>query len=215
MVSGVCSAYAGYPTYAQKSVASRTKAAESVQASSIATVSWAEVMAGTAPSVSFVVCNSPEDRAAMQEWFSNCFSCAPSLPSEDDEPIADLSNVLTDEEWKSLNQKYDPSSMTQQEYDAFLTELHDMGLLSNNDLDMLSVCEDGHSSCTNVGGIHLSAVSPELLGGHCITSLTNNDDFPGGHPTGFSSGQAYSNVIAMSAWEKTFQYPWYSCSMRS
>lgn len=120
--------------------------------------------------------------------------------------MADLSAVLTDEEWESLNQKYDPSSMTRQEYDAFLAELHDAGLLSNEDLEMLTVCEDGHSSCTNIGGIHLSPVSPELLSGHCVASLTNNADFPGGQPSGFSSGKAYCNVFAVSAWEATFRY---------
>lgn len=202
MAYEVQSASAKYPTYTPKSVKNPAKGAELAQASGVSTVSWADVMAGTALSASFVVCSSPEDRAAMQAYFSHAFSNAPALSSEDD----DLSAVLTDEEWENLNQKYDPSNMTQQEYDAFLTELHDMGLLSDEDLDLLSVCQDGHSSCTNVGGIHLSAVSPELLGGHCITSLTNNVDFPSGQPVGFVSGKSYSNVIAMSAWEKAFQY---------
>ena len=142
----------------------------------------------------------------MQAYFSRAFSSAPALSLENDQPMADLSTVLTDEEWESLSQKYDPSNMTQREYSALLAELRDAGLLSDGDLDMLSVCEDGHFSCTNVGGIHLSPVSPELMSGHCITSLTNNAAFPGGQPTGFSFGKAHSNVLAMSAWEKAFQY---------
>lgn len=195
MISGVTSASARYPSYTKPSGTDPIKE-----------VSWADVMAGTAPSASFVVCDSPEDRAAMQAYFSNVFSNDPALSSENDQPMADLSTVLTDEEWESLSQKYDPSNMTQQEYTALLAELHDAGLLSDEDLDMLSVCKDGHSSCIDVGGIHLSAVSPELMSGHCITSLTNNADFPSGQPAGFSSGQEYCNVLAMSAWEKAFQY---------
>ena len=203
MVRGVQSAYTQYPSYAEKPVTNHEKRAEE---SGVPTVSWADVMAGTAPSASFVVCSSPEDRAAMQAYFSNAFSNAPALSSENDQPMADLSTVLTDEEWESLSQKYDPSNMTQQEYTALLAELHDAGLLSDEDLDMLSVCKDGHSSCIDVGGIHLSAVPPELMSGHCITSLTNNADFPGGQPAGFASGKEYCNVLAMSAWEKAFQY---------
>ena len=142
----------------------------------------------------------------MQAYFSNVFSIAPALSSENKHPMPDLSAVLTDEEWESLSQKYDPSNMTQQEYTALLNELHDAGLLSDEELKLLSVCEDGLSSCTNIGGIHLSPVSPELMDGHCITSLTNNSAFPNGQPVGFSSGNAHCNVFDMSAWEKTFQY---------
>lgn len=142
----------------------------------------------------------------MQACLSHAFSSATALSSEDDQPMADLSDVLTDEEWESLSQKYDLSNITQQEYTALLGELYDTGLLSDEDLEMLSVCEDGRSSCTKIGGIHLSAVSPELMSGHCITSLTNNAAFPGGQPAGFSSGQEYCNVLAMFAWEKAFQY---------
>lgn len=206
MLSEVHAVYVDYPTYSQKSVANHTQVQKSAQASNIATVSWTEVMAGTAPSASFVVCDSPEDKAAMQTCLGNGFSCISSYSRKDYDSMVDLSAVLTDEEWESLNQKYDPSNMSQQEYHAFLAELHDMGLLSEEEMDMLSVCEDGHSSCINVGGIHLSPVSPELLNGHCITSLTNNNDFPNGQPVGFVSGKAYCNVIAMSAWEKAFQY---------
>ncbi|MGO5029721.1 hypothetical protein [Candidatus Agathobaculum pullicola] len=59
--------------------------------------------------------------------------------------MLDLSTALTDEEWKSLGQKYDPSNMIQQEYTALLDELHDAGLLSDEELELLSVCKDGHS----------------------------------------------------------------------
>ena len=203
MVSGVRSAYAEYSTYAHKPVASHTEAAKSAQASGITTVSWAEVMAGTAPTASFVVCDSQEDQAALQAYLSQGSSNIPSRPSED---YVNLSTALTDEEWESLSQKYDPSNMTRQEYDALLTELHGMGLLSDRERDMLSVCEDGHSSCINVGGIHLSRITPEMLNGHVIASLTNNNDFPYGQPVGFASGKAYCDVFALSAWEQAFQY---------
>ena len=189
--------------YAEKSVTNHSKRAE---ASSVPTVSWADVMAGTAPSASFVVCSSPEDRTAMQAYFSNVFSSAPALSSENKQPMPDLSTVLTDEKWESLSQKYDPSNMTQQEYTALLNELHDAGLLNDEELELLSVCENGHSSCANIGGIHLSPVSLELMSGHCITSLVNNDDFPGGQPVGFSSNKAYCDVFAISAWEAAFRY---------
>lgn len=189
--------------YAEKAVTNHAKRA---RASSVPTVSWANVMAGTVPSASFVVCSSSEDRTAMQAYFSNVFSSAPALSSENNQPMPDLSTVLTDEEWESLNQKYDPSNMTQQEYTALLNELHDAGLLNDEKLELLSVCEDRHSSCTNIGGIHLSPVPPELLSGHCIASLTNNTDFPGGQPVGFSSSKAYCDVFAISAWEAAFRY---------
>lgn len=208
MVSGVHSTYAGYPISAGKPVTNNAKTTEQAQLySGITTVSWADVMAGTAPSGSFVICKTPEERTAMRACLANGASRNFGLSNQEDyKSAADLSTVLTDEEWKSLNQKYDPSNMTQREYSALLTELHDKGLLSDGDLHILSVCEDGHSSCINVGGIHLSPVSPELMDGHCITSLTNNSAFPNGQPVGFSSGNAHCNVFDMSAWEKTFQY---------
>lgn len=189
--------------YAEKAVTNHAKRA---RASSVPTVSWADVMAGTAPSASFVVCSSSEDRTAMQAYFSNVFSSAPAFSSENKHPMPDLSAVLIDEEWESLSQKYDPSNMTQQEYTALLNELHDAGLLSDEELKLLSVCEDGLSSCTNIGGIHLSPVFPELLSGRCVISLTNNADFPDGQPVGFSSGKAYCDVFAISAWESAFRY---------
>ena len=148
MVSGVHSTYAGYPTYAGKPVTNNAKTTEQAQLySGITTVSWADVMAGTAPSGSFVICKTPEERTAMRACLANGASRNFGLSNQEDyKSAADLSTVLTDEEWKSLNQKYDPSNMTQREYSALLTELHDKGLLSDGDLHMLSVCEDGHSS---------------------------------------------------------------------
>ena len=56
--------------YAEKAVTNHAKRA---RASSVPTVIWADVMAGTVPSASFVVCSSSEDRTAMQAYFSNVF----------------------------------------------------------------------------------------------------------------------------------------------
>ncbi|MGO5029722.1 hypothetical protein [Candidatus Agathobaculum pullicola] len=73
MTRGVPSASAKHPAYTSKSVGNSLKGTASPQASDISTVSWADITTGTTPNASFIVCSSPEDRAAMQAYFSNAF----------------------------------------------------------------------------------------------------------------------------------------------
>ena len=66
--------------------------------------------------------------------------------------------------------------MTQQEYTALLNELHDAGLLSDEELKLLSVCEDGLSSCTNIGG-SLLAFPPVRRIAMCLQYLRGRQHF--------------------------------------
>lgn len=102
-----------------------TKDTTSAQESTaqLKTVSWSEVMDGTAPTASIVVPKDAEDRAAMNAYFADYFARNPG--THEDQP--DLNETMTSEEWQTLAEKYDPSSMTQKQYDALLDDLLDMG----------------------------------------------------------------------------------------
>lgn len=106
-------------------------------ASQLKTVSWSEVVNGTAPTASIVVPRDEEDRAAMNAYFADYFARNPGTHEEQ----PDLDETMTSGEWKALAEKYDPRSMTRAQYDAFLDDLREMGAINAEDLQIL-----GHSA---------------------------------------------------------------------
>ena len=106
-------------------------------ASQLKTVSWSEVVNGTAPTASIVVPRDEEDRAAMNAYFADYFARNPGTHEEQ----PDLDETMTSGEWKALAEKYDPRSMTRAQYDAFLDDLRELGAINAGDLQIL-----GHSA---------------------------------------------------------------------
>ena len=106
-------------------------------ASQLKTVSWSEVVNGTAPTASIVVPRDEEDRAAMNAYFADYFARNPGTHEEQ----PDLDETMTSGEWKALAEKYAPRSMTRAQYDAFLDDLREMGAINAEDLQIL-----GHSA---------------------------------------------------------------------
>ena len=168
-----------------------TKDTTSAQGSTaqIKTVSWSEVMDGTAPTASFVVPKDAEDRAAMNAYFADYF--ARNSGTHEDQP--NLNETMTSEEWQTLAEEYDPSSMTQKQYDAFLDDLLDMGAINAEDLQIL-----GHSAYQ--GMVKLTAENAFTC------SVLNNEDLPvGGFVPKFEHGASRVNLWAWVQEEKSWK----------
>ena len=158
-------------------------------AAQIKTVSWSEVMDGTAPTASIVVPKDAEDRAAMNAYFADYFARNPG--THEDQP--DLNETMTSEEWQTLAEKYDPSSMTQKQYDAFLDDLLDMGAINAEDLQIL-----GHSAYQ--GMVKLTAENAFTC------TVLNNEDLPvGGFVPKFEHGASRVNLWAWVQEEKSWK----------
>ena len=168
-----------------------TKDTTSAQESTaqLKTVSWSEVMDGTAPTASFVVPKDAEDRAAMNAYFADYFARNPG--THEDQP--DLNETMTSEEWQTLAEKYDPSSMTQKQYDAFLDDLLDMGAINAEDLQIL-----GHSAYQ--GMVKLTAENA-----FTCTVLNNEDLTIGGFVPKFEHGASRVNLWAWAQEEKSWK----------
>lgn len=168
-----------------------TKDTTSAQESTaqLKTVSWSEVMDGTAPTASIVVPKDAEDRAAMNAYFADYFARNPG--THEDQP--DLNETMTSEEWQTLAEKYDPSSMTQKQYDAFLDDLLDMGAINAEDLQIL-----GHSAYQ--GMVKLTAENAFTC------TVLNNEDLPvGGFVPKFEHGASRVNLWAWVQEEKSWK----------
>ena len=158
-------------------------------ADQLKTVSWGEVMDGTAPTVSFVVPKDAEDRAAMNAYFADYFARNPG--THEDQP--DLNATMTSDEWQTLAEKYDPSSMTQKQYDAFLDDLLDMGAINAEDLQIL-----GHSAYQ--GMVKLTAENAFTC------TVLNNEDLPvGGFVPKFEHGASRVDLWAWAQEEKSWK----------
>ena len=165
----------------------KTSAQEST--AQLKTVSWSEVMDGTAPTASIVVPKDAEDRAAMNAYFADYFARNPG--THEDQP--DLNETMTSEEWQTLAEKYDPSSMTQKQYDAFLDDLLDMGAINAEDLQIL-----GHSAYQ--GMVKLTAENAFTC------TVLNNEDLPvGGFVPKFEHGASRVNLWAWVQEEKSWK----------
>lgn len=105
------------------------------------------------------------------------------------------SGTLSKEDIKALAEKYNVSDMTQEEYDAFLDDLYERGLLTEEDLTDL-----GHSE--HIEMFH--RLKPEELS---FQYLANCADFPAiGWQPGFALGQKHVDMLSMAQYEKSFQY---------
>lgn len=110
------------------------------------------------------------------------------------------SNVsLSDDDVAALAKKYDTQNMTQQEYDDFLEELYDLGVISEDELSLL-----GYSNNEDAVA---SLVTPLDFGVLNRGFLANGDDLPAnGWQPGFSLGASQVDVLSMAQWEKSFKY---------
>ena len=105
------------------------------------------------------------------------------------------SGTLSKEDIKALAEKYNVSDMTQEEYDAFLDDLYERGLLTEEDLTAL-----GHSEYKGM----FRRLKPEEM---CGAYLANCADFPAiGWQPGFALGQKHVDMLSMAQYEKSFQY---------
>lgn len=158
-------------------------------ADQLKTVSWGELMDGTAPTASIVVPKDAEDRAAMNAYFADYFARNPGTYAEQ----PDLNEAMTAEEWKTLAEKYNPSSMTQKQYDAFLNDLRDMGAINAEDLQIL-----GHSAYQ--GMVKLTAENAFTC------TILNNADLPiGGFVPKFEHGASRVDLWAWAQEEKSWK----------
>lgn len=140
-----------------------------------------------------MVTKTPEEQEAMKEWFADYLEKNPGPSAEDYEPFSNPMQVLKAEDWKELSSKYNPTNMTQAEYDAFLNDLCEMSVLHTSDLQDL-----GHSAYTGLTKITAASLRPQLL---------NNDDLPpvGFVPT-FQDGASHVNILYWTQGEKSWQY---------
>lgn len=158
-------------------------------ASQLKTVSWSEVVNGTAPTASIVVPRDEEDRAAMNAYFADYFARNPGTHEEQ----PDLDETMTSGEWKALAEKYDPRSMTRAQYDAFLDDLREMGAINAEDLQIL-----GHSAYQ--GMVKLTAENA-----FSCTTL-NWEDLPaGGFVPKFEHGASRVDLWAWVQEEKSWK----------
>lgn len=158
-------------------------------ASQLKTVSWSEVVNGTAPTASIVVPRDEEDRAAMNAYFADYFARNPGTHEEQ----PDLDETMTSGEWKALAEKYDPRSMTRTQYDAFLDDLREMGAINAEDLQIL-----GHSAYQ--GMVKLTAENAFS----CTTP--NWEDLPaGGFVPKFEHGASRVDLWAWAQEEKSWK----------
>lgn len=158
-------------------------------ASQLKTVSWSEVVNGTAPTASIVVPRDEEDRAAMNAYFADYFARNPGTHEEQ----PDLDETMTSGEWKALAEKYDPRSITRAQYDAFLDDLREMGAINAEDLQIL-----GHSAYQ--GMVKLTAENA-----FSCTTL-NWEDLPaGGFVPKFEHGASRVDLWAWAQEEKSWK----------
>lgn len=105
------------------------------------------------------------------------------------------SGTLSKEDIQTLAEKYNVSDMTQEEYDAFLDDLYERGLLTEEDLRKL-----GHSE-------HTLAITPLSAKDMSFEYLANCADFPAiGWQPGFALGQKHVDILSMAQYEKSFKY---------
>lgn len=153
------------------------------------TVSWSDVLDGSAPTGSIVVPRDAEERAAMNAYFADCFARNPG--AHEDQP--DLHETMTPEEWKTLAEKYDPRSMTREQYDAFLNDLRDMGAINAEDLQIL-----GHSGYQ--GMVKITAENAFTC------TILNHEDLPaGGYVPKFEHGASRVDLWAWAQEEKSWK----------
>ena len=158
-------------------------------ASQLKTVSWSEVVNGTAPTASIVVPRDEEDRAAMNAYFADYFARNPGTHEEQ----PDLDETMTSGEWKALAEKYDPRSMTRAQYDAFLDDLREMGAINAEDLQIL-----GHSAYQGMGKLTAETAFS------CTT--LNWEDLPaGGFVPKFEHGASRVDLWAWAQEEKSWK----------
>lgn len=160
------------------------------QSDPLSVVSWREVMAGKTGD--FVVAADEEDREAMEAWFADYWERNPGPSPSDGASLPDPNQVLTQEDWKTLASRYNPIHMSQAEYDSFLDDLCEMGLISTDDLTQL-----GHS------GYQMKMV--KLTAADFEPKLLNNADLPvcGFVPT-FRDGAKTVNVLWWAQAEKSW-----------
>ena len=73
----------------------------------LTSIGWSEALAGKTGDI--IVPKDEEDRALMNAWFADYLERNPGPSPEDYEPLPNLSDVLSGEEWKELADKYNPS----------------------------------------------------------------------------------------------------------
>lgn len=158
----------------------------------LTTISWSEALAGKQGDI--IIAKDAEDRALRDAWFADYMERHPAPSLEDYEPLPNLSDVLTDDDWKELASKYDPSCMTQQEYDCFLDDLVEMGALHTSDLADL-----GHSEYAPKWVLITAAtLRPQMA---------NESELPpGGSVPTFVDGRKYVNILYWAQEEKSWQY---------
>ena len=106
-----------------------------------------------------------------------------------------VTTSLSSSELKDLASKYDPTNMSQEEYEKFLDELHEQGMIDEEDLLELE-----HSD-------YVPSVQKVSLEHGCITTLANGADLPsGGKVIDFSMGAKRVNVLYWAQYEKSFKY---------
>ena len=131
-----------------------------------------------------------EGKKAFAEY-ERYYSSLQSAPQETEGNKVTLSN----DDVKALAEKYNTSDMTQSEYNHFLDDLYNMGVISKQDLSTL-----GHSEYT-------PAVSLVNLEDMHRGYLANGADLPSiGWQPGFAYGQRHVDVLSMAQYEKSFQY---------
>ena len=131
-----------------------------------------------------------EGKKAFAEY-ERYYSSLQSAPQETEGNKVTLSN----DDVKALAEKYNTSDMTQSEYNHFLDDLYNMGVISKQDLSTL-----GHSEYT-------PAVSLVNLEDMHRGYLANGADLPSiGRQPGFAYGQRHVDVLSMAQYEKSFQY---------
>lgn len=157
--------------------------------SSYNVISWEEALAGKQSGI--VVPQDADELQQMQAWFMDYLA---RNPAPDYAELPKLSDVMTSEKWQTLAEKYDPSSMTQEQYDAFLDELCEMGALHPEDLTDL-----GHSRY-QFGFVKLTAES-------CRSYLANGADLPPvSYVPKFKDGARRINLLYWAQEEKAWQY---------
>lgn len=176
-------------TQISRGYSSSTQTTET-QSDPLSVVSWREVMAGKTGDI--VVAADEEDREAMEAWFADYWERNPGPSPADGASLPDPDQVLTQDDWKALASRYHPIHMSQAEYDSFLDDLCEMGLISTDDLTAL-----GHS------GYQMKLV--KLTAADLEPKLLNHADLPawGFVPT-FRDGAKTVNVLWWAQAEKSW-----------
>lgn len=159
------------------------------QQRALTTIGWEDALAGKEGDI--IVPQNEEDRQKMNEWFADYME---RNPAPEYAPLPNLMEEMTLEEWKTLADKYHPSSMTQKEYDQFLDDLCEMGALNPEDLADL-----GHSQ-------HQPAFV-KVTAETCRAYVANGAEIPylGSVPT-FDRGAQRVNLFLWAQEEKAWSY---------